>query len=62
MPTTSVNGVEIYYEETGHGTSLVFSHEFGGDYRSWADQVRYARWGPTRRGTSRSRIRDSYGA
>jgi 3-oxoadipate enol-lactonase len=41
MPTTSVNGVEIYYEETGHGAPLVFSHEFGGDYRSWEDQVRY---------------------
>lgn len=41
MPTASVNGVEIYYEETGQGAPLVFSHEFGGDYRSWEDQVRY---------------------
>src|SRR5262245_7449630 len=41
MPTASVNGMEIYYEETGQGAPLVFSHEFGGDYRSWEDQVRY---------------------
>jgi 3-oxoadipate enol-lactonase len=41
MPTASVNGVEIYYEETGQGAPLVFSHEFGGDHRSWEGQVRY---------------------
>jgi pimeloyl-ACP methyl ester carboxylesterase len=41
MATASINGVEIYYEETGQGAPLVFSHEFGGDYRSWEDQVRY---------------------
>jgi pimeloyl-ACP methyl ester carboxylesterase len=41
MPTVSVNGVDIYYEETGQGAPLVFSHEFGGDYRSWEPQVRY---------------------
>src|SRR5262249_59298825 len=41
MPTASFNGMEIYYEETGQGAPLVFSHEFGGDYRSWEDQVRY---------------------
>lgn len=41
MPTASVNGVEIYYEETGQGAPLVFSHEFGGDHRSWEPQARY---------------------
>lgn len=41
MPTASVNGVQIYYEETGQGVPLVFSHEFSGDYRSWEPQVRY---------------------
>jgi pimeloyl-ACP methyl ester carboxylesterase len=41
MPTASVNGVEICYEETGQGYPLVWSHEFGGDYRSWEPQVRH---------------------
>ena len=41
MPTARVNGVELYYEETGAGFPLIWSHEFGGDYRSWEPQVRY---------------------
>jgi pimeloyl-ACP methyl ester carboxylesterase len=41
MPIARVNGVELYYEETGQGTPLVWSHEFGGDHRSWEPQVRY---------------------
>jgi pimeloyl-ACP methyl ester carboxylesterase len=41
MPIARVNGVDLYYEETGHGVPLVWSHEFGGDYRSWEPQVRY---------------------
>lgn len=41
MPSAQVNGVEIYYEESGSGFPLVWSHEFGGDYRSWEPQVRY---------------------
>jgi pimeloyl-ACP methyl ester carboxylesterase len=41
MPTTHVNGVDLYYEETGQGTPLVWSHEYGGDYRSCEPQVRY---------------------
>jgi pimeloyl-ACP methyl ester carboxylesterase len=41
MPTARVNGVDLYYEVTGEGTPLVWSHEFGGDYRSWEPQVRY---------------------
>jgi pimeloyl-ACP methyl ester carboxylesterase len=40
MPTAQVNGVSIYYEEHGEGEPLVFSHEYAGDYRSWAPQVR----------------------
>src|SRR5215831_18696664 len=35
------NDVDIYYEETGSGAPLIWSHEFGGDYRSWEPQVRY---------------------
>ena len=41
MPIANVNGVDIYYEETGSGFPLVWSHEFGGDYRAWEPQVRY---------------------
>ena len=41
MPIAKLSGVEIYYEETGEGFPLVWSHEFGGDYRSWEPQVRY---------------------
>ncbi len=40
MPTASINGVDLYYEVTGEGEPLVWSHEFAGDHRSWAPQVR----------------------
>ena len=40
MTYASVGGVRIYYEETGHGTPIVFLHEFAGDHRSWREQVR----------------------
>jgi pimeloyl-ACP methyl ester carboxylesterase len=40
MPIVRVNGVDIYYEDTGRGFPLVWSHEFGGDHRSWEPQVR----------------------
>jgi pimeloyl-ACP methyl ester carboxylesterase len=41
MPMASVNGVDLYYEETGEGMPLVWVHEYGGDSRSWEPQVRY---------------------
>ena len=41
MPKALINGVNLYYEETGTGTPVVFVHEFAGDYRSWGPQVRY---------------------
>ena len=41
MPTARVNGVTLYYEETGCGLPLVWCHEFGGDYRSWKPPLRY---------------------
>jgi pimeloyl-ACP methyl ester carboxylesterase len=41
MPIARVNGVDLYHEITGDGTPLVWSHEFGGDHRSWEPQVRY---------------------
>jgi pimeloyl-ACP methyl ester carboxylesterase len=40
MPTTAVNGVELYYEDTGSGFPVVFCHEFAGDHRAWEPQVR----------------------
>jgi pimeloyl-ACP methyl ester carboxylesterase len=36
-----VNGITLYYEVTGSGSPLLFSHEFAGDFRSWEPQVRY---------------------
>lgn len=41
MPKASVNGVDLYWEETGQGAPLVWIHEYGGDLRSWEPQVRY---------------------
>src|ERR687888_1300864 len=41
MPMAPVNGIKLYYEVTGSGYPLLFSHEFAGDYRSWEPQVRY---------------------
>ena len=41
MPTFSANGVEIYYEVTGQGYPLIWSHEFGGSYDSWEAQVKF---------------------
>jgi pimeloyl-ACP methyl ester carboxylesterase len=40
MPHAPVNGVRLYYEEHGDGLPLLFAHEWGGDHRSWAPQVR----------------------
>lgn len=41
MALAPINGVEIYYEEHGHGTPILFCHEFAGDHRSWAPQVQF---------------------
>jgi pimeloyl-ACP methyl ester carboxylesterase len=41
MPMAPIDGVKLYYEITGTGYPLLFSHEFAGDYRSWEPQVRY---------------------
>jgi pimeloyl-ACP methyl ester carboxylesterase len=41
MPLARANSVNLYYEESGTGTPLVFVHEFAGDSRSWHLQVRY---------------------
>ena len=41
MPKARMHGVNIYYEMTGEGFPMVWSHEFAGDYRSWEAQVRF---------------------
>ena len=41
MATAQINKAEIFYEQTGEGTPLVFLHEFAGDYRSWEIQARF---------------------
>ena len=35
------DGVNLYFEEAGSGTPIVFVHEFGGDHRSWELQMRF---------------------
>jgi len=32
--------VQLYYEEVGQGTPILFVHEFAGDHRSWEPQLR----------------------
>ena len=39
MPLMATNGVELYVEDSGSGTPIVFVHEFAGDHRSWRPQV-----------------------
>jgi pimeloyl-ACP methyl ester carboxylesterase len=41
MPMVSVNGVDLYWEDTGRGAPLVWLHEYGADLRSWEPQVRH---------------------
>lgn len=42
MPTiTTRDGYKLHYEEAGSGTPILFVHEFGGDWRSWEQQMRY---------------------
>ena len=37
----STDGSRLAYEETGHGTPVIFVHEFAGDMRSWEPQLRH---------------------
>ena len=42
MPNAKTDdGVNLYYEETGSGTPVIFVHEFAGDFSSWELQVRH---------------------
>jgi pimeloyl-ACP methyl ester carboxylesterase len=45
MSTGFINGVNLYYEEAGDGVPMIFVHEFAGEARSWAPQVRFFRRG-----------------
>ena len=37
----TADGVNLYHEEAGAGTPVVFVHEYAGDYRTWEPQMRY---------------------
>jgi pimeloyl-ACP methyl ester carboxylesterase len=37
----TADGTNLYYEEAGSGTPVVFVHEFAGDYRTWEPQMRH---------------------
>ena len=37
---TAGDGVRLWFEETGSGSTVLFIHEFAGDHRSWEPQVR----------------------
>jgi len=41
MSVALVNGVNLYYEVTGKGFPLVWSHEFAGDFKSWNLQIKF---------------------
>ena len=41
MPRALINDVNLYYEEAGRGVPMIFVHEFAGEVRSWAPQVRF---------------------
>jgi pimeloyl-ACP methyl ester carboxylesterase len=36
----TADGTNLYYEEVGAGTPVVFVHEYAGDYRTWEPQMR----------------------
>jgi pimeloyl-ACP methyl ester carboxylesterase len=40
MSTVSINGAEIYYEETGSGRPVLLIHGMCGDASVWSDQAR----------------------
>ena len=35
------DGTRLYYEEAGSGSSIIFVHEYAGDYRTWEMQMRF---------------------
>jgi pimeloyl-ACP methyl ester carboxylesterase len=41
LKARTTDGIELHYEVEGRGFPLLFIHEFAGDHRSWAPQVRH---------------------
>ena len=42
MPIVQINNhISLFYESQCNGDTIVFAHEFGGDYRSWYKQIDY---------------------
>ena len=39
MPTARINGINLYYEDTGEGIPVIFGHGFAGTTNSWDGQV-----------------------
>lgn len=39
MPSTKINGIDLYYEVHGTGPALLFAHGGGGNHLSWWQQV-----------------------
>jgi 3-oxoadipate enol-lactonase len=39
MSSAAVNGIDLYYEESGAGPAVVFAHGAGGNHLSWWQQV-----------------------
>src|SRR5476651_2600454 len=35
------DNVRLYFEEAGHGTPIIFLHEFAADHTNWEPQMRY---------------------
>ncbi len=38
---TARDGTRLYVEEAGHGSAVVFVHEYAGDWRTWEPQMRF---------------------
>lgn len=38
---TTRDGIQLYVEEAGQGTPIVFIHEYAGDWRTWEPQMRF---------------------
>src|SRR5262249_21627562 len=41
MPKANIDSINLYYEETGQGAPIILIHEFAGELKSWAAQVRF---------------------
>ena len=42
MPyVAALDGTQLYYEEVGKGSAVVFVHEYAGDHRTWEPQLRH---------------------